>query len=88
MSQQETTAAERHLEKTRLLNKLAKEICPCCARGDTLYAPTNKPGSPGTVHYDYHHSDARTCFASDLYKWAKEVGILFTYQTEVPQKQS
>jgi hypothetical protein len=87
MAQQETTAAERHYQKTHLLTKLAKEVCPCCARGETLYAPTKTPGSRAIDHYDYHHSDARTCFANDLFKWGKEVGILFTSYTETPPKQ-
>ena len=82
-----TTASERHFARTQLLINLAKEVCPCCARGESLYAPSMMPGDRAIAVYDYHHSESRTCFANGLFKWAKSVGILFTAYKEEPPKQ-
>jgi hypothetical protein len=83
----DTTASERHFGRTQLLIKLAKEVCPCCARGDSLYVPSMMPGDHAIEVYDYHHSESRTCFANGLFKWAKSSGILFTaYKEERPKQ--
>lgn len=78
----EQTSSEIHMRKTTTLKKLAREVCPCCARGETLYEPTNRGGDGYTRYSEYHHANAQTCFASDLYKWGKAVGILFNTQVD------